>query len=84
MLVRVQSSRQMKQRGFKKAGAQTIVMSLWKVADEPTQQFMTEFYRLLTEGNSKRQSFKGAQQYLRELYPKQQEKPYWSAFIMLD
>jgi CHAT domain-containing protein/Tfp pilus assembly protein PilF len=72
------------QRGFKKAGAQTIVMSLWKVADEPTQQFMTEFYRLLTEGNSKRQSFKGAQQYLRELYPKQQEKPYWSAFIMLD
>ena len=72
------------QRGFKKAGAQTIVMSLWKVADEPTQQFMTEFYRLITEGNSKRKSFKGAQQYLRELYPKQQEKPYWSAFIMLD
>ena len=72
------------QRGFKKAGAQTIVMSLWKVADEPTQQFMTEFYRLLTEGNSKRKSFKGAQEYLRELYPKQQEKPYWSSFIMLD
>ena len=72
------------QRGFKKAGAQTIVMSLWKVADEQTMQFMTEFYRLLSMGAGKRQSFKGAQQYMREAYPEQREKPFWSAFIMLD
>ena len=72
------------QRGFKKAGAQTIVMSLWKVADEQTMQFMTEFYRLLSLGSGKRQAFKGAQQYLREAYPEQSEKPFWSAFIMLD
>ncbi|MBQ2097905.1 MAG: CHAT domain-containing protein, partial [Bacteroidales bacterium] len=36
------------QRGFKKAGAQTIVMSLWKVADEPTQLLMVEFFKNLT------------------------------------
>ena len=72
------------QRGFKKAGAQTIVMSLWKVADEQTQQFMTEFYRLLTNGIGKRQAFKTAQQYMRSQYPEQRSKPYWAAFIMLD
>lgn len=72
------------QRGFKKAGAQTIVMSLWKVADEQTQQFMTEFYRLLTNGIGKRQAFKTAQKYMRSQYPEQRNKPYWAAFIMLD
>ncbi|MBO4721901.1 MAG: leucine-rich repeat protein, partial [Muribaculaceae bacterium] len=37
------------QRGFKKAGAQTIVMSLWKVNDEATKDMMTSFYTHLME-----------------------------------
>ena len=33
------------QRGFKKAGANTLLMSLWKVDDTATQLLMTQFYK---------------------------------------
>ena len=69
------------QRGFKKAGAQTIVMSLWKVADDATQLLMTEFFKNLTSGKSKRESFISAQNTVKEKYP---DPMYWAAFIMVD
>ena len=77
------------QRGFKKAGVQSIVMSLWKVADHPTQEFMTEFYRHLTAGEGKRTSFLAAQHFLKEKYPTnlpqdESRPPYWASFILLD
>ena len=77
------------QRGFKKAGVQSIVMSLWKVADRPTQEFMTEFYRHLTAGEGKRASFLAAQRFLKEKYPTNLPNddgrpPYWASFIILD
>ena len=69
------------QRAFKKAGADTIVMSLWKVNDYITQMMMTSFYEHLLSGKSKRDSFRLAQQENRAEYP----NPYqWAAFIMLD
>ena len=69
------------QRAFKKAGANTIVMSLWKVNDYITQMMMTSFYEHLLSGKSKRDSFRLAQQEIRAEYP----NPYqWAAFIMLD
>ena len=69
------------QRGFKKAGAQTIVMSLWKVNDKPTKELMTEFYRNLVAGKSKREAFISAQDKIRVKYidPKM-----WAGFIMVD
>ncbi len=76
------------QRGFKKAGAKTLMMSLWKVDDKATQMLMTEFYKRLLEGRSKTESLTRAQQYLRqytenEVHP--YDKPrYWAAFILLD
>jgi CHAT domain-containing protein len=54
------------QRGFKKAGAQSILMSLWKVDDTATQMLMTQFYTNLTSGMSKRKSLLEAQRYVRE------------------
>ena len=55
------------QRGFKKAGANTLLMSLWKVDDDATQMLMTEFYRNLTSGKmSKYEALKNAQKYVRE------------------
>ena len=49
------------QRGFKKAGVQTILMSLWKVHDAATQLLMTSFYRHYTQGVSKHEALRLAQ-----------------------
>ena len=73
------------QRGFKKAGANTILMSLDKVDDEATTILMIEFYKNLMSGKSKLQSLKDAQKYLREYDNGKYDKPeYWASFIMLD
>jgi CHAT domain-containing protein len=70
------------QRGFKIAGVQTLIMSLWQVSDEATQLFMTTFYEnLVNHKKTKAQSYKTAQQTVRERYP----SPYfWAAFVMMD
>ena len=73
------------QRGFKKAGANTIIMSLDKVDDEATRILMVEFYRNLINGKPKRQSLQEAQQYLRKVENGKYDDPkYWASFIMLD
>ena len=73
------------QRGFKKAGANSILMSLWEVDDKATQILMTQFYKNLLSGQSKRQSLLSAQKYLREVDGGAYKAPkYWAAFILLD
>ncbi len=77
------------QRGFKKAGAQSIVMSLWKVDDEATEMLMTEFYKNLCAGQDRHEAFHMAQRYVREYRtPNGKQKfkapSYWAGFIMLD
>ena len=73
------------QRGFKKAGAHTILMSLDKVDDEATKILMVEFYRNLMDGKTKHQSLKDAQKYLRSVENGKYDDPkYWASFIMLD
>ncbi len=70
------------QRGFKKAGVNTIVMSLWPVNDYATRLLMTSFYKYLVEGLGKRESFMQAQ---RDLRSHNGVNPsHWAAFIMLD
>lgn len=73
------------QRGFKKAGANTILMSLDKVDDEATKVLMVEFYKNLMSGKTKLQSLKDAQKYLREYENGKYDDPkFWASFIMLD
>jgi CHAT domain-containing protein len=54
------------QRGFKKAGASTLLMSLWNVDDRATQMLMTKFYEYFLAGKSKLESLALAQKYIRE------------------
>lgn len=72
------------QRGFKKAGAKTILMSLWEVKDEATQILMAQFYKNLLSGQDKRQSLLSAQKYLREYNREYDDPKCWAAFILLD
>jgi len=71
------------QRGFKLAGANTLLMSLWKVDDTATQLLMTDFYRNYLSGKSKQESLKLAQHSLRN-NPDYSDPEYWAAFILLD
>ncbi len=52
-------------RGFKIAGAGTIIATLWEVNDEAAMRFMTMFYKLTALGKSKSEAFRLAQDYLR-------------------
>lgn len=55
------------QRGFKKAGAQSLLMSLWKVDDKATRLLMTLFYHNLVQGMSKHEALSRAQHDLRNM-----------------
>jgi CHAT domain-containing protein len=70
------------QRAFKMAGAQSLLMSLWKVNDKATQMLMTAFYRYYSKGRTKREALRLAQQEVRE--SGYMNPYYWAGFIMLD
>jgi CHAT domain-containing protein len=72
------------QRAFKKAGAKTMVMTLWSVSDVVTKEFMIKFYENLADNNSnwnKRKAFDDAKSYIRSKY---EDPYYWAGFVMLD
>lgn len=72
------------QRGFKKAGANSILMSLWKVDDEATCKLMTEFYsNWIAKKMTKHDALEAAKKTVRETKGWEDPK-YWAAFILLD
>ena len=74
------------QRGFKKAGAQSLLMSLWPVNDDATSLLMTEFYKnWISKGKTMREALELAKQEVRSHKEKGWDSPkYWAAFILLD
>ena len=74
------------QRGFKKAGARSLLMSLWPVNDAATSLLMTEFYKnWISKGKTMREALELAKQKVRLNKEKGWDSPkYWAAFILLD
>lgn len=71
------------QRAFLVAGAEAIIMSLWKVDDEATQLLMNNFYANWVKTNDRQKAFKQAQQQL--LANEKFKAPmYWGAFVMME
>ena len=72
------------QRGFKKAGANTILMSLWKVDDEATSKLMIEFYsNWIGKKMTKHDALEAAKKTVRETKGWEDPK-FWAPFILLD
>jgi CHAT domain-containing protein/tetratricopeptide (TPR) repeat protein len=65
-------------RAFALAGARTLVMSLWKVADEQTAELMLDFYQRLLSGRPRAEALRCAQLELRKSY---RSPFFWAAFI---
>ena len=68
------------QRAFLAAGADAVIMSLWKVDDAATQQLMMNFYTNWTKGTDKQKAFRLAQQ---QLMTKYKDPYFWGAFVMM-
>ena len=72
------------QRGFKKAGAESIIMSLWEVDDEACYILFDKFYQNLIINNmSVRDAFTDAQRHLRK-DPRFESMNHWASFILID
>ncbi|MCR6639030.1 MAG: CHAT domain-containing protein [Sporocytophaga sp.] len=69
------------QRSFLIAGADAVIMSLFKVNDEITQKLMLSFYKKWIESGNKRKAFLEAKREIRKAY----DNPLsWGAFIMIE
>jgi len=68
------------QRAFQSAGAGTVVMSLWKVDDIATQEFMSKFYEYIVQGSNPSSALKMTQMKIKEKYS---HPYYWGGFVLI-
>ncbi|HTF82712.1 MAG TPA: CHAT domain-containing protein, partial [Cytophagales bacterium] len=68
------------QRAIQVAGAESVVMSLWKVSDEATQHLLNIFYKEWFKTKNKSLSMIKAQKELKKKFP---EPIFWGAFIII-
>ncbi len=69
------------QRAFKIAGVENLLMSLWKVPDAETAEFMQEFYKNLFAQQTISDAFYNAQTVMKNKYRKEPYK--WAAWVLI-
>ena len=68
------------QRGIKQAGAGALIMSLWKVPDKETSEFMQLFYKTLSKEKDIQQSFQVTRRAMQRKY----DPYYWAASVLVE
>lgn len=68
-------------RGFKLAGVEQLIVSLWSVPDKETMELMNLFYTDLAQSLNPVLSFQKAQKEMRNKYPTDPEK--WAGFVLV-
>ena len=63
------------------AGAEYLMMSLWKVPDIETAEFMTQFYTSWFNGKTIPYAFTTTQNFMKNKYPNEPYK--WAAFVLV-
>jgi len=69
------------QRAFKLAGAKNLLMSLWRVPDNTTAEFMQIFYEKLFSKKTISQAFGEAQTFMKNKYRNEPHK--WAGLILV-
>ena len=68
------------QKAFFEAGSKSVIVSLWDVNDKYTSYFMSDFYKHLSEGQSKSDALRQAKLDFIKNYSA--NPYYWSAFVL--
>lgn len=68
------------QRAFKLAGVKNMLLSLWQVPDEETDELMRLLYSNKLKGMANYEAFNMAQETMRKKYPPY----YWAAFVLIE
>jgi len=69
------------QKAFLVAGAQSVVMSIFKVDDAITRELMTNFYNLWLSGMELHKAFNKAKVIIKEKY---KDPIYWGSFVLIE
>lgn len=69
------------QRAFRLAGAEYLLMSLWKIPDEESSLFMKLFYEEYLTNYQPVLAFNNTQNKMKKLYPGDADK--WAAFVLI-
>lgn len=67
------------QRGFRIAGANSVLMTLWNISDAVTSEVMSYFYKNFLNGGSHADALRATVNEIRKKYP---EPYYWGAFVL--
>lgn len=73
-------------RALQEAGAETVLMSMWSVPDQETQELMTLFYQKWLGGKEKHEALREAQSELRGSVKARYGRDlayYWGAFVLV-
>jgi tetratricopeptide (TPR) repeat protein len=70
------------QRAFRLAGANYLLLSLWRIPDEETSEYMQLFYSELLKQNDITKAYKSTQSFMRLKYPNSPIK--WAGMVLVE